>query len=141
MMTRFRLPCGRATRQMRWFRLPENAEFSGSISDLHVSFCSHFSAHARKSKRRSFDLVGQLRIELLPMDDVFCSHRTCTSSSSSSHEWLQSNVANHAAMSLGLIGSLPKFSMPKMWQAMILASIWFATKTCQTLTFSLPNLW
>jgi hypothetical protein len=39
--------------------------------------------------------------------------------------------------------------MPMIWQAMILASIWFATKTCQTLLFSLlksmtmflPNFW
>jgi hypothetical protein len=31
--------------------------------------------------------------------------------------------------------------MPKFWQAMILASIWFAAKICQTLIFSLPNLW
>ena len=26
-------------------RLPGNAEFSGSLSDLHVSFCSHFLLH------------------------------------------------------------------------------------------------
>ena len=48
-----------------------NAEFSGSLSDLHVSFYSHFSAHARKSECRSFDLVEQLRVELLPRYDVF----------------------------------------------------------------------
>jgi hypothetical protein len=29
--------------------------------------------------------------------------------------------------------------MPMIWQAMILASTWFATKTCQTLAFSLPK--
>ena len=26
-------------------RLPGNAEFSGSLFDLHVSFCSHFLLH------------------------------------------------------------------------------------------------
>jgi hypothetical protein len=44
-------------------------------------------------------------------------------------------------MSTGLVGWLPKFAMPEIWQAMILASIWFATKICQTLTFFLPNQW
>jgi hypothetical protein len=67
----------------RWFRLPGNAKFSDALSDLHVSFYSHFSAHARKSERRSFDLVEQLRVELLPRYDVFRSHRTCLSSSGS----------------------------------------------------------
>jgi hypothetical protein len=52
-MIQFRLPGGRATRWMRRFRLLENVEFSGSLSDLHVSFCSHFSAHTRKSEHRS----------------------------------------------------------------------------------------
>jgi hypothetical protein len=75
-------------------------EFSSSLFDLHVSFCSHLSAHARKSERRSLDLIGQLRIELLPRDNVFCSRWTRISSSSSSHEWLWSNAANHVVMSL-----------------------------------------
>jgi hypothetical protein len=39
-----------------------------------------------------------------------------------------------------LIGWLPKFAMPKLWYAMILATVWLATKICQPLTFSLPNL-
>jgi len=39
------------------------------------------------------------------------------------------------------IGSLPKFVMPAICQAMILNSIWFATKTYQTLKFGLLNLW
>ena len=47
-------------------RLPRNVELSGSLSDLHVSFYSHFSAHARKFEHRSFDLVEQL-----PRYDVF----------------------------------------------------------------------
>jgi hypothetical protein len=71
MMTQFRLPGGRAARWTRRLRSPGNAEFSGSLFDLHVSFCSHFRAHARKSECRSFDLIGQLRVELLPTYDVF----------------------------------------------------------------------
>jgi hypothetical protein len=70
-MTQFKLPGGRVTRWTRRLRLPRNAEFSGSLSDLHISFCSHFSAHIRKFERRSFDLIGQLRVELLPRDNVF----------------------------------------------------------------------
>ena len=77
------MTCGWATGWTWWFRLPGNAEFSSSFSDLHVSFCSHFSAHARKSEHRPFDLVRQLRVELLPRYDVFWSCRTCLSSSSS----------------------------------------------------------
>ena len=46
---RFRLPSWRATGWTRRFRLPGNAKCSGSLSNLHVSFCSHFTAHARKS--------------------------------------------------------------------------------------------
>ena len=42
---------------------------------------------------------------------------------------------------MGLIGWLPKYAQTKIWQAMIMAIIWFATKTCQLLTFGLPNLW
>ena len=82
-MTQFRLPGGRATWWTRWFRLPWHAEFSSSLSDLHVSFYSHFSAHARKFEHRSFDLVEQLRVELLPRYDVFWSRWTRLSSSSS----------------------------------------------------------
>jgi len=41
----------------------------------------------------------------------------------------------------GLIGWLLKFAKPKNWHAMILAIDWFATKTCQPLTFGLPNPW
>ena len=39
----------------------------------------------------------------------------------------------------GLIGWLPKFAKPKNWRPLILAIDWFATKTCQPLTFGLPN--
>jgi hypothetical protein len=42
---------------------------------------------------------------------------------------------------MSMIGWLPKFVKLKIWQAMILAIIWLATKTCQSLTFGLPNLW
>jgi hypothetical protein len=39
-----------------------------------------------------------------------------------------------------MIGWLLKFAKPKIWQAIILAISWLATKTCQPLTFGLPNL-
>jgi hypothetical protein len=45
----FILPGGRATGWTSRFQLLGNAEFSGSLSCLHVSFYSHFSAHVRKS--------------------------------------------------------------------------------------------
>jgi len=41
----------------------------------------------------------------------------------------------------GLIGWLLNYDKPKIWQAMILTIIWFAAKTCQPLTFGLPNPW
>ena len=47
----------------------------------------------------------------------------------------------HSTMAYGIITSLSKFDMPMIWQAIILSSIWFATETCQTLIFGLPNLW
>jgi hypothetical protein len=70
-MTRFRLPGGRVTGWTRRFKLPKNAEFSGSLSDLQISFYSYFSAHTRKSECHSFDLVEQLQVELLPRYDIF----------------------------------------------------------------------
>jgi hypothetical protein len=36
---------------------------------------------------------------------------------------------------LGLLGSLQKFTNPRNWQVMILASIWLAIKTYQFVTF------
>jgi len=83
MTTRFSLPGGWVTRWTRRFRLPGIVEFSGSLSDMHVSFYSHFCVYARKSERRSFDLIRHLRVELLPIYDVFWSRWTRLSSSSS----------------------------------------------------------
>jgi hypothetical protein len=41
----------------------------------------------------------------------------------------------------GILGSLSKFTKPRILQAMIWTSIWLATKTCQLLAFGLSNLW
>jgi hypothetical protein len=55
------------------------------------------------------------------------------------YRWVHSHASRclelHSSKRLsGLFGSLLKFA-----KAMILAIIWFAIKTCQSLTFSLPN--